>query len=295
MPAARQQETALSPALPTLRLGEIEIVALVGGRLRLDGGAMFGVVPRPLWERVAPPDERHRIQMRSTPLLVRAAGRQIVVDIGLGDKYDTRFRDRYAIEPAPLPDLLQQAGARADDIDTVLCTHLHWDHAGGATWRDAAGRLRLTFPNAAYLVQRREWHDANHPTERNQASYLADDFRPLAEAGCLALLDGPATLAPGLSIIMLGGHTAGMQGLLIQTPAGGLLTLVETVPTVAHLPYPWIMGYDLYPLDTLARRKELVPRAIAEGWTIAFVHDPDLTFARLALDDGRPVVAERFG
>lgn len=281
-------------SFPTLRLGAVEVVALVGGRLRLDGGAMFGVVPRPLWERVAPPDERHRIQMRSTPLLVRAGGRQIVVDLGLGDKYDARFRERYAIEPAPLPDLLRAAGTRVEEIDTVLCTHLHWDHAGGATWRDAAGRLRPTFPRAIYLVQRREWHDATHPTERNQASYLPADFQPLAEAGCLALLDGPTTLAPGLATIALGGHTAGMQGLLIQTPAGGLLTLVDLVPTAAHLPYPWVMGYDLYPLATLARRQELLPRAVAEGWTVAFVHDPALTFARLALDAaGRPVVAEQ--
>lgn len=281
-------------SFPTLRLGAVEVVALVGGRLRLDGGAMFGVVPRPLWERVAPPDERHRIQMRSTPLLVRAGGRQIVVDLGLGDKYDARFRERYAIEPASLPDLLRAAGTRVEEIDTVLCTHLHWDHAGGATWRDAAGRLRPTFPRAIYLVQRREWHDATHPTERNQASYLPADFQPLAEAGCLALLDGPTTLAPGLATIALGGHTAGMQGLLIQTPAGGLLTLVDLVPTAAHLPYPWVMGYDLYPLATLARRQELLPRAVVEGWTVAFVHDPALTFARLALDAaGRPVVAEQ--
>lgn len=278
---------------PTLRLGAVEVIALVGGRLRLDGGAMFGIVPRPLWERVAPPDERHRIQMRSTPLLVRAGGRQIVVDLGLGDKYDARFRERYAIEPAPLPELLRAAGTRVEEIDTVVCTHLHWDHAGGATWRDAAGRPRPTFPRATYLVQRREWRDATHPTERNQASYLPADFRPLAEAGCLALLDGPTTLAPGLATIALGGHTAGMQGLLIQTPAGGLLTLVDLVPTTAHLPYPWVMGYDLYPLATLARRQELLPRAVAEGWTVAFVHDPALTFARLALDAaGRPVVAK---
>jgi glyoxylase-like metal-dependent hydrolase (beta-lactamase superfamily II) len=286
----------MAQQLPTLRVGDIEITALVGGRLRLDGGAMFGVVPRVLWERVAPPDERHRIQMSSTPLLVRTPRRQIVVDIGVGDKYDARFRDRFAIEPAPLPDLMRLAGTRADAIDTVLCTHLHWDHAGGATWRDHAGRLLPTFPNATYLVQRREWHDATHPTERNQASYLPDDFRPLAEQGRLALIDGPTRLAPGLTAIMLGGHTAGLQGMLLQTAAGGLLTLVDLVPMVAHLPYPYIMGYDLYPLDTLARRKELVPRAVAEEWIVSFVHDPALTFARLALDDtGRPVVAERLG
>lgn len=281
---------------PTLRMGDVEVIALAGGRLRLDGGAMFGVVPRLLWERVAPPDERHRIQMRSTPLLVRAAGRQIVVDLGTGDKYDARFRDRFAIEPAPLPDLLARAGTRADAIDTVVCTHLHWDHAGGGTWRDQASRLHPTFPRATYLVQCREWHDATHPTERTQASYLPDDFRPLADAGRLALIDGPTPVAPGVTTIMLGGHTPGLQGVLIETPAGGLLALNDLVPMAAHLPYPYIMGYDLYPLDTLARRKQLIPRAVAAGWVAAFVHDPALTFARLALDEhARPVLAERLG
>jgi glyoxylase-like metal-dependent hydrolase (beta-lactamase superfamily II) len=284
----------MADRLPTLRLGEIEVVALVGGRLRLDGGAMFGVVPRPLWERVAPPDERGRIQMSSTPLLVRAVGRQIVVDLGVGDKYDARFRDRYAIEPAPLPDLLRLVGSGAEEIDLVVCTHLHWDHAGGGTWRDAAGRLHPTFPRADYLVQRREWHDATHPTERNQASYLPDDFRPLAEQGRLTLIDGPTPLAPGVSTVHLGGHTAALQGVLIQTAVGGLLALNDLVPTSAHLPYPYVMGYDLYPLDTLARRKELLPWAVAESWTVAFVHDPVLTFARLALDAaGRPTLDSR--
>jgi glyoxylase-like metal-dependent hydrolase (beta-lactamase superfamily II) len=282
----------MSDPLPRLRLGEVEIIALVGGRLRLDGGAMFGVVPRVLWERVAPPDERNRIQMRSTPLLVRAAGRQIIVDLGLGDKYDARFRDRYAIEPAPLPDLLRLAGSHAGEVDTVICTHLHWDHAGGATWRDATGRLHPTFPRADYLVQRREWHDALHPTERNHASYRPDDFRPLAEAGRLTLIDGPTVVAPGLTTVHLGGHTAALQGALIQTAAGSLLALNDLVPTAAHLPYPFVMGYDLYPLDTLARRKELLPRAAAEDWLVAFVHDPAITFARLAIEAGRPVLRD---
>lgn len=286
----------MSSALPRLQLGEFEIIALVGGRLRLDGGAMFGVVPRALWEQVAPPDEQHRIQMSSTPLLVRTPDRQIVVDLGLGEKYDQRFRDRFAIEPAPLPDLLGLAGTRVEEIDWVLCTHLHWDHAGGATWRDHANRLHLTFPRALYLVQRREWHDANSPTERNQASYRPDDFQPLAEAGRLALLDGPGPLAPGLATLILGGHTAALQGLLLSSPAGSLLTLNDLVPTAAHLPYPYVMGYDLYPLATLARRQQLLPQAIAEGWTVAFVHDPGLTFARLALDGrGRPIVGARLG
>lgn len=276
---------SMATPLPRVVIGDIEIVALVGGRLRLDGGAMFGVVPRPLWERVAPPDDRHRIQMASTPLLVRAGGRQIVVDVGIGDKYDDRWRDRFAIVSAPLPDLLTLAGSHADAIDTVVCTHLHWDHAGGATWRDTAGRLRPTFPRADHLVQRREWRDAQTPTERNQASYVADDFRPLADAGRLVLVEGEIEIAPGIRTVHLGGHTAALQGVLIQTPAGGLLAVNDLVPTIAHLPYPYVMGYDLYPLDTLARRKALLPRAVAEGWIVAFVHDPGVTFAQLVMDE----------
>lgn len=281
---------------PSLRLGDVEIIGLVGGRLRLDGGAMFGVVPRTLWERVAPPDEQNRIEMSSTPLLVRVAGRQIIVDVGLGEKYDARFRDRFAITPAPLPELLRQAGSRVEEVDLVICSHLHWDHAGGATWRDQAGRLHVTFPRATYLVQRREWLDANRPSERNQASYRPDDFRPLAEAGRLALLDGPGPLGWGLSTLILGGHTAGLQGVVIATRAGTLLTLNDLVPTVAHLPYPYVMGYDLYPLETLARRQALLPPAIAADWLVSFIHDPAVTFARLALDDRqRPVLAESLG
>jgi glyoxylase-like metal-dependent hydrolase (beta-lactamase superfamily II) len=282
--------------LPRLTLGEHEITALVGGRLRLDGGAMFGVVPRPLWERVAPPDALHRVRMSSTPLLIRAPRHLILFDLGLGDKHDARFRERFAIEGPPLPDLLATAGVRPEEIDIVVCSHLHWDHAGGATWRDRDGRLHPTLPRATHYLQRQDWLDATRPTDRNRASYLPDDFRPLADAGRLALIDGEVTLAPGVRTIRLGGHTPGLQGLLLHSDAGSLLAINDLVPTAAHLPYPYIMGYDLEPLATLARRQELLPAAIGAGWTVAFVHDPALTFARLQFDAaGRPAVAERLG
>src|SRR5436190_7528771 len=233
-------------------VGDLELISLCDGFLRLDGGSMFGVVPKPLWEQKAPADARNRITLAMRPLVVRGA-RTMIVDAGLGDKESDKFLDIYGVDRARnLDHTLAEAGLSVEDIDIVLATHLHFDHAGGFTARDSSGRLRPRFPRAQYVVRRGEWNDASHPHERNRASYLADNYAPLAEAGVLQLLDDDQTVMPGVKVRRTGGHTMHHQMVLIESGGQAAAFVADLIPTTAHVPDPWIMSYDLYPLETLA-------------------------------------------
>jgi len=255
-------------------LGELELVSLYDGYLRLDGGAMFGVVPWTLWSRTVPTDDRRRIALAMRPLLVRGV-RTMLIDAGVGDKENTKFADIYGIDRAKhLDHALAEAGVSPDQIDIVLATHLHFDHAGGFTVRDASGRVRPRFPRARYVVRRGEWEDATHPHERNRASYLADNFVPLADAGVLALVDEDQTIMPGVQVQRTPGHTAHHQSVWIESGGRRAVFLGDIMPTTAHLPEAWGMGYDLYPMDTLQTKKALVPRLIEREALAFFEHDP---------------------
>ena len=209
------------PASPTkplaqrLKLGALELISLSDGFFGLDGGAMFGVVPKTLWERRAPPDSRNRIRLSLRPLIVRGA-RTMIIDAGIGDKMPDKLIDIYAIDRGRhLDHALAEAGLSVNDIEIVLASHLHFDHAGGFTMRDAAGKLRPRFPRAQYIARRGEWEDANAPTDRNRASYLTENFVPLAEAGVLQLVDDDATIMPGVRVQRTGGHTMHHQMVVI--------------------------------------------------------------------------------
>src|SRR5712691_4940415 len=221
-------------------VGDMELTSLCDGFFRLDGGAMFGVVPKPLWEKTAPSDERNRIVLAMRPIIVRGT-RTMIVDAGLGDKESEKFIDIYGVERARnLDHTLAEAGLAPEDIDIVLATHLHFDHAGGFTKRDATGRLRPRFPRAQYIVRRGEWEDATHPHERNRRSYLSDNFVPLAEAGVLQMVED--------------GHTMHHQMVSIESGGRKAAFIADVLPTTAHLPEAWMLGFDLYPVDTLAAK-----------------------------------------
>ena len=264
-----------------MRLGSITLDMIPTGALRLDGGAMFGVVPRVLWEKKMPPDELNRIGLAMNVALVRAGGRNVLLDTGAGDKDDQKFRDQYGLgEPTLLP-ALRALGLEPEDIHVVVNSHLHFDHAGGNTRRDADGAIRPVFPNARYLVQRREFEEAMAPNERNKASYLRENYGPLFDSGHLELLDGEAEVAPGVRTLALPGHTLGMQGLMVESEGEAALFLADCVPTSHHVPIPWVMAYDLHPLVTLETKKRVLPEAAKEGWVLLFEHDPQIPAARI--------------
>ncbi|HLQ66577.1 MAG TPA: MBL fold metallo-hydrolase [Candidatus Limnocylindrales bacterium] len=272
---AKPDSTAAA-AIPTLQIGPYRARFVSGGRFRLDGGAMFGVVPKTIWNRVAPADEKNRIRMGMNCLLIEGDGKRVLVDAGSGTKVDAKFRDIYAIErPEGLLDEMATAGVTAEEVDTVALTHLHFDHCGGGTARHADGIIRPTFPNAHYLVRRQEWEDAHHANERNRASYLADNYDPLAASGQLILHDGDVEILPGVWMKNLPGHTRGHQGVFFDLPGQRALYTVDLVPTVAHLPLAFIMGYDLYPLTTLETKRAILTDATREQWLLLFEHDPE--------------------
>jgi glyoxylase-like metal-dependent hydrolase (beta-lactamase superfamily II) len=270
--------------------GDYDLTPLVEGWFRLDGGAMFGVVPKPLWVRRAPSDERNRIRLGLRPLLVRGQGRTILVDAGIGTKMDARSADIYGLELDPgLDHTLARAGTGREEIDTVLATHLHFDHAGGFT-RVVGDRLEPAFPNARYVVRRGEWEDAGRPHERNRASYLADTFVPLGTAGVVDLVDEDSEVAPGVRLVRTGGHTMHHQMVVIESRGRTAVFAADLLPTCAHVDLPWIMGYDLYPMDTLAFKRAFLRDAIAREYLIFFEHDPDIAAGVIRENDGRPFV-----
>jgi glyoxylase-like metal-dependent hydrolase (beta-lactamase superfamily II) len=286
------------PLVQSRSVGRFRVHALEGGRQRLDGGAMFGVVPRPLWERRIAPDERHRIPLALRSLLVETPDALVLIETGLGNKEDEKFRGLYGVEndatpESGLPDRLHEAiravGHSAGDVQVVINTHLHFDHAGGNTVLDVEGRVRLAFPRARHYVQRGEWDYAHHTNERTQASYLPRNFDPVMEAGRLELLEGAGEVVPGISVFLTPGHCPWHQSVLVRSEGETLCFLGDVIPTMAHLPLPWIMGYDVEPLRTLESKRALLARAVQEEWLLFSTHDPEIPWG-VPARDGRNVV-----
>lgn len=293
--------TPPSPLVQTLRVGRLTVHAIQAGTQQLDGGAMFGVVPKPLWERRIPADDRNRIPLGMRCLLVEHDDGLVLVDTGLGNKEPPRFRDIYGVDNAGadgrtrLEDGLRALGYEAEDVRRVVLTHLHFDHAGGTTYHDADGALRLSFPKARHSVQRGEFEYATHPNERTGASYLPPNFVPLAEAGLLDLVDGETEIVPGVRVIPAPGHTPFHQIVRIESAGETLAFLADLVPTAAHLPLPWIMGYDVEPLVTLETKRRVLGQAEAEGWLLAFEHDAHVPWGRLRQDNRQYALAPEAG
>jgi len=269
-----------------LKLGDIELHILSDGHILLDGGAMFGVIPKPMWEKKMPPDARNRITLGLNCVLIHAAGKRILVETGAGDKMNAKLRAIYGLDGPRLADSLRDYGLQPEDIDIVIDTHLHFDHCGGNT-RVEKDKVIATFPNARYYAQKGEYDHALHPTERDQASYFQENFVPIHEAGRLTLLESDATIIPGIEVIRVPGHNADMQCVKITGGEKTAFCFADLIPTTAHLPLPWIMGYDLYPLTTLANKKEWIPKVVREGWLALFVHDASVPAAYLREREGQ--------
>jgi glyoxylase-like metal-dependent hydrolase (beta-lactamase superfamily II) len=264
-----------------MHLGEIEVLYLDGGKFGLDGGAMFGAVPKVLWEKKSPPDEKNRIRMRANSLLVRAANKTIVVETGNGTQWDPKLRAIYAIQDGdPLLDSLAKAGVQSGQVDLVINTHLHFDHAGGNT-RLADDRIVPTFPRAWYIVQRGELEHAMNPTERDRASYFPANIQAISNEERWELLEGDQEILPGISVARIPGHNADIQAVKITGGRKTLVFVADLLPTRHHIPLPWIMAYDLYPLQTLETKRLWVRRIVEEGWIVVFGHDPDIAAATL--------------
>jgi glyoxylase-like metal-dependent hydrolase (beta-lactamase superfamily II) len=282
------------PLARSTRVGRIMIHALEAGLQRLDGGAMFGVVPKPLWERKIPADERNRIPLALRCLLVEAPGALVLVDTGIGNKEDARFHDIYGVEnggePTRLEDALRAVGFTPDEVTLVLSTHLHFDHAGGNTMRDSGGHIVPSFPRARYLVNERELEFASLGNERIRASYLPHNFEPIAAAGLLDLMDGEALITEGVRVLPTPGHVPFHQSVLVESDGETACFLADLCPTSAHLALPWIMGYDLEPLVTLESKRTLWARARAEEWLLVFEHDPCVPWGRLDAAKDRPTL-----
>jgi glyoxylase-like metal-dependent hydrolase (beta-lactamase superfamily II) len=308
-----------------MRLGELELHSLLDGFFGLDGGAMFGVVPKPVWERTNPADSRNRIRLASRPLLVVAGNERILIDTGIGDKWDEKARDIYHIEKTDtVESSLAKAGYKAEDVTRVVLTHLHFDHAGATTKLDDSGRPVPRFPNARHYVQQKEWEAAVNPNRRSRASYRPEDFLPVRDAGLLELVDGPLELVPGLELLPTGGHTPGHQIAVltdnsevrgqkpefrvteqpVRTPGSGhsiprspdpsipvrAVFWGDLIPTSSHVATPCIMGYDLHPLETMEQKERLVRQAIAGHWLSFMEHDPDYACGTIIEQDGKPLL-----
>ncbi len=270
-------------APPSVQAGELTLTAVSDGTYLLDGGAMFGIIPKPLWEKVVPVDPRNRIMLGLNCLLIRGGGRTVLVDTGMGTKWDAKECERYGIDHSrhELVRSLAEVGVSPEQVDTVVCTHLHFDHVGGNTMLDGQGDAVPTFPNATYWTRRDEWEWATHPNERTAGSYRSENFLPIHEAGQLRFSEGDWEVLPGVRTWWVGGHAPFLD--LVRIDAGGLTAvyLADLIPMAAHVPLPWIMGYDLDPVTTLQRKKQIEPQAAEQGWLLIFEHDDAMPLARL--------------
>jgi glyoxylase-like metal-dependent hydrolase (beta-lactamase superfamily II) len=282
--------SAPEPLLDTRKVGSWTVHAIQAGGQMLDGGAMFGVVPKPLWERRIPADARNRIPMGMRCLLIEHDVGLILIDTGAGNKETEKFYDIYGIENSggeertALEAGIRAAGHRPEDVALVINSHLHFDHGGGNTYRDTDGSVHLSLPNARYVVQRGEYEFATHTNERTAASYFPHNFVPVQEAGRYDLVEGEREIVKGITVVPTPGHVPFHQGILIESGAERAFYLADLVPTAAHLPLPWIMGYDLEPLVTLETKRRILERAMKERWLVVFEHDATNAWGRVGHD-----------
>jgi len=275
-----------------LPFGDLQLTTLHDGPFSLDGGAMFGVVPRPLWEKLTQPDERNRIQLAMRPLLVEASWGRMLIDCGAGDKMGPKQVDIYGLDRTrALDHALAEAGLTSDSIDLALATHLHFDHFGGATAR-VGEILQPRFARARCLIREAEWEDATHPHERNRASYLQEDFVPLKEAGVVEFFPGDGQIKPGIRVVRTGGHTGQHQVVYLESGGQTGVFVADLIPTTAHLQDPWVMGYDLFPMETMAFKKRFIREAIDREYLVFFEHDPKVAAGYIREKNGKRFVEQ---
>lgn len=291
------------PEKVSLKIGPYEVCPIPTGIFGLDGGAMFGTVPKVLWERSNPPDEKNRIPMEARALLLKSPGCNILIDTGngkdfvakYGEKLGPKFAEMYKIDENG-PSLLKSLAAHGvlpEDIHHVILTHLHFDHAGGAT-TEKNGKLVPTFPKAQYYVQKGNLETARTPNLRERASYYAANFQPLLEAEVLKILDGPQEILPGVSVVISNGHTQAQQVVKVSDGQQTLLFCGDMVPTSSHVKTPWLMGYDLHPLTLMEEKQKYLSEAADHSWYLFFEHDPYCDAAQIERSGSDFAVKEKY-
>jgi glyoxylase-like metal-dependent hydrolase (beta-lactamase superfamily II) len=272
-----------------MKFGDYRVEIVPDCEFRLDGGAMFGVVPRSLWSKSCPPDDQNRIRMSMNCVLIDTGKERVLIETGIGDKWSDKHRTMYGIDRnRTLSESIEAvAGVAAQDVTIVVNTHLHFDHAGGNTIQDESGKARAQFPNARYFISQAEYEHAESPGDRDKASYFPENWRPLKDSGQLELKPETYEVVPGLIMETHPGHNRSMQCWRLHINGETLFGFADLVPMRAHVPFAWVMGYDLYPVETVEAKKKLLPQAARENWTCLFYHDPDQPLARIIEQDGK--------
>jgi glyoxylase-like metal-dependent hydrolase (beta-lactamase superfamily II) len=273
----------------SVKLGDFEVVSLYENKFRVDGGSMFGIIPKVLWSKAVMPDENNFITLNIHPLLVKTGKNNVLIDLGIGDALDDKMKKIYSVtESSRLTESLTEADLTPDDIDTVIFSHLHADHALGGLKLDDDGQVVKVFPNAKYYVQKTEIEDAFNPNERTAATYLAD---LLSQYGSMEAIDGDGRIVDGVAVIRTGGHTRGHQAIFVESGGQSLLYPGDIIPTTLHLKPPYVGAVDTFPLDSMARKKEMIENCIKNNRLVAFDHDFDVRIVRLTVKEGMVVTA----
>ena len=277
-----------------MKIGKYNLRILTSGFLGLDGGAMFGIIPKVLWQKTNPPDDANRIKLSTRHLLLEAENRKIIIDVGMGNKWNDKLKNIYAMDEShSIAQALNDASLKYEDITDVILTHLHFDHAGGST-ESIDSKFVPSFPNAKYYVQKENFDWAMNPTEKDKGSFIQDDYLPLAKEGVLNFINGNELFDDEIEFIVTNGHTIGQQLVKISDSSNTILFCADLVPTISHIPVPYLMGYDVQPLVTVKEKNEILPLAAKENWKLFFGHDPEVAFATVKQTDKGVREAERF-
>ena len=288
-------------------LGDFELTILSDGIYHIDGGAMFGIIPKVMWEKRIPADEHNNIPMGTNSVLIRTGRENVLIETGIGNKLSEKRQAIYRHQPH-LMKSFEEAGVSPDDIDIVINTHLHFDHCGWNTVRNSNGKIVPTFPRAKYYAPEGEWQYARRPSERDSISYISDNYDPLVASGQMTLLKGGEEIVPGISVQTFPGHTANMQAVIVQAPGEnphisqrtrdmGYPTaacyISDLIPTTAHIDLTWGMSFDLYPLQTIESKRHYYAKSIPEKWLTVFTHDPKTPWAYVEKDESGKMVARK--
>lgn len=258
-----------------MKIGPYSLYSVETSRFGLDGGAMFGIIPKPLWERKAPADSRNRIAMVTRSLLLVSKEHKVLVDTGNGDKWSSKYKTLYNIDTTSvnLEASLGRLGFSTETVTDVICTHLHFDHAGGNT-RLQEGKIVPTFPNATYWIQTEQWELARSPSEKDRGSFLSENWEVLAANDLVRLVNGKEAFLPGIEVQLTYGHTTGMMHPLIRDAHNTVMFMADLIPMAPHVALPWVMAYDLFPLQTIREKAAILSKAVEERWLLFLEHDP---------------------
>ncbi|MCB0727478.1 MAG: MBL fold metallo-hydrolase [Ignavibacteriae bacterium] len=279
-----------------MQIGDYKLHSVQTGLFKLDGGAMFGVVPKNLWQRTNPADEQNRIEMCTRALLLDNGKRKILTDTGIGYKLSDKINKIYDVDFSEytLEKSLAALNLKREDITDVILTHLHFDHTGGSTYYDEEKNLKLSFPNAVYHVQKKQYEWALNPTDRDKASFFPENYKPLEDHKVLKFTEGETVFDENITLLPVNGHTSNMQMIKVSDGENTLLYTADLIPTAGHIPAPFIMGYDLFPLTTLDEKKKYLKDIAENNWTVFFEHDPHNECATVDSNEKGYFIKDRF-